>query len=320
MSGLDRLGHEDDAAAALFAAARAYRPPARARRRTLRALGLPVGLSLLASALAQAAQALAPLKVWILAGTVATAGAAGGVVHLKKQASERRQAALQAERRNAVAPTRPSRAAELPVVVAPEVVVEAEADPAPIAEVASVAEAAPARPRVVPRRHVAVVSERERAPVVAEASPAPSLEAPAALTPPRVEAPVPLPALAPPSAPPPVLWAPIAPPPARPAPARSPLAIELGLLGEAKRQLEQGAPRAALERLEDYARQVAQPSLAEEAEVLRITALVAAGDRAQAAARAQAFLRAHERSPLAGRVRSLISATPPGTPGMKGVP
>jgi hypothetical protein len=77
----DRVGAQDEAAAALFAAARAYRAPVRARRRALRALGLPVGFSLLASSSAQAAGALLSTKGWI-ALVLATAGAIGGAIGL----------------------------------------------------------------------------------------------------------------------------------------------------------------------------------------------------------------------------------------------
>ncbi|HEY8925682.1 MAG TPA: hypothetical protein VIU64_14945, partial [Polyangia bacterium] len=77
----DRVGNRDVEAARLFAAARAFRPSSRARRRTLRALGLPVGLSLVGSSLAHAAHVLtASLKGWgMVAGLL---GAAGSVAYV----------------------------------------------------------------------------------------------------------------------------------------------------------------------------------------------------------------------------------------------
>lgn len=80
----DRAGNQDVDAAALFAAARSFRPSARGRRRVLRALGLPIGLSLFGSGLAHAAYLLSSsLKGWgMVAGVVATVGAAGGVTYV----------------------------------------------------------------------------------------------------------------------------------------------------------------------------------------------------------------------------------------------
>ena len=60
-------------------------------------------------------------------------------------------------------------------------------------------------------------------------------------------------------------------------------------------------------RLEDYGRAYPQGVLSEEAEILRLTALTAAGDRPQAAARAAAFLATHPHSPLAARARTFLA-------------
>jgi len=135
-----RLGSEDPQAAALFAAARAYRPPARARRRILRALGIPVGLSLLSSALAHAAQALAPFKGWIVAGTIAAASAGGGVAYLSERAAAPRTLAT-ADGARAARSKRP-RAAAGPVPAASAPVAAVEPPPAAPVVVAPVAPAA----------------------------------------------------------------------------------------------------------------------------------------------------------------------------------
>jgi hypothetical protein len=92
---------------------------------------------------------------------------------------------------------------------------------------------------------------------------------------------------------------------AAPAP-RSGLDAELLLVEEARRELRD-EPRRALATLDEYARAFPRGALGEEAEILRLSALAAAGSGEEAAARAAAFLAAHPHSPLAARARSFLA-------------
>jgi hypothetical protein len=81
---------------------------------------------------------------------------------------------------------------------------------------------------------------------------------------------------------------------------------ELEFLDNARRNLLQQAPSAALAALADYDRAFPTGTLRTEASALRVEALAAAGRRQEAAALARGFLAAHAESPLAARIRSLL--------------
>lgn len=86
---------------------------------------------------------------------------------------------------------------------------------------------------------------------------------------------------------------------------------EVAKLDEARTALAQGDAARALSTLEGYARRFPRGVLAPEAAVLRIEALVAAGDRPAATRTAQSFLREHPASPYAQRIGSLLVAPNP---------
>jgi hypothetical protein len=87
---------------------------------------------------------------------------------------------------------------------------------------------------------------------------------------------------------------------------QSTLAAEVIALGEARRALTSGEAVSSLSLLETYDRRFVQPTLALEATVLRIEALVALGRLDEARRLARGMLVAHPDSPYAQRVRSLV--------------
>ncbi len=89
--------------------------------------------------------------------------------------------------------------------------------------------------------------------------------------------------------------------------AKGDVVAELKLLDEARKAVASGDPKAALTALDTRDRKHSRGALGPEAEVLRVEALFAAGDRRAAAARAKRFLRQHPGSPHEGRVRTLLS-------------
>jgi hypothetical protein len=104
------------------------------------------------------------------------------------------------------------------------------------------------------------------------------------------------------------------PAPATPTPAEEPhdqavapsLKRELAFLEDARADLRQQAPAAALAALNAYDRTFPAGTLKAEATALRIEALVAAGRREEAALFARTFLSTHPNSPLTGRIRALF--------------
>jgi len=124
--------------------------------------------------------------------------------------------------------------------------------------------------------------------------PAPELVAPPALAPP-VD--VPNASLAHTSAP-------------RPSASGSSLPDELAMLQDARQALAAGQPALALARLDQYAARFPNGTMTPEANVVRIEALLAAGDRPSAERVAQAFLARDPESPYASRVRSLLASKP----------
>jgi len=91
----------------------------------------------------------------------------------------------------------------------------------------------------------------------------------------------------------------------------SALQAELKVIGEARRALRAGDGGAALLALDQHARQFPSGALVEEVELLRMRALIAAGDGARARALGQAFLARRAQSPLAGAVRALFGFSNP---------
>jgi hypothetical protein len=87
----------------------------------------------------------------------------------------------------------------------------------------------------------------------------------------------------------------------------SPLMRETAQLDDARSALTRGEARRALNVLDTYARTFPRGVLRPEAEVLRIEALLAAGDRPGAQARADALTRGDPDGPYARRVRRLLS-------------
>jgi hypothetical protein len=91
-----------------------------------------------------------------------------------------------------------------------------------------------------------------------------------------------------------------------PSPAPSLALDELGAVRRATLALKAGDPAAALAALDEHDGAARHGVYAEEALVVRISALVAAGDRAGAERDAAVFLRAFPRSPYAQRVRGMF--------------
>jgi len=91
-----------------------------------------------------------------------------------------------------------------------------------------------------------------------------------------------------------------------PAEAPSGLASEIFLLDRARSALDGGDTNAALAALDEHGAKYDTGALAEEAELLRLEALVQRGQTAAAMSQAKAFLAAHPRSPHVGRVRRLM--------------
>lgn len=93
--------------------------------------------------------------------------------------------------------------------------------------------------------------------------------------------------------------------PEAPRPPGDSLATELAELERGRRALASGDPTAALAALDDHAR--GPGVLGQEATVLRVEALLAKGDRVEAARLGRRFLADHGASPSAARVRALVT-------------
>jgi hypothetical protein len=90
------------------------------------------------------------------------------------------------------------------------------------------------------------------------------------------------------------------------APPSAGIADELLMLEQARTALRAGRPAAALEHLKAHSERFASPSLGAEANVLRVEALLALGQRAQARALGQKLLAGGGLGVHAQRVRSLL--------------
>lgn len=94
-------------------------------------------------------------------------------------------------------------------------------------------------------------------------------------------------------------------------PNASTVPAEIAMLEQAHRALSEGDAAHALSRLDVYSARFPRGAMAHEAAVLRIEALVQAGDRVGATRFANRFLAAHPRSPYAARIRSLLASEDP---------
>jgi TolA-binding protein len=113
---------------------------------------------------------------------------------------------------------------------------------------------------------------------------------------------------------PPVAEAPVAGSPrskAPPTPGSADITGEIAAISVARSALDKGNARAGLSALDHYQQDYPHGALAPEATVLRIEALLMAGDRARAKSLGESFLKAHPKSPHAQRVRSLIGPATP---------
>jgi len=89
------------------------------------------------------------------------------------------------------------------------------------------------------------------------------------------------------------------------------IAREIADLDGARRLLGAGDARGALRALDTYDAEARSGMLRQEASLLRIEALAAAGDLASARRLARAFLRQHPQSPHEARVRALVGESLP---------
>jgi outer membrane protein assembly factor BamD (BamD/ComL family) len=94
--------------------------------------------------------------------------------------------------------------------------------------------------------------------------------------------------------------------PGKPTQSLANIADEVRLLDDARRALTEGDTNRALGALDAHAERFQDGALHQEAEVLRIQALLEAGSRDQAEAKAEQYLSAHGDSPHAKRVRGLM--------------
>jgi TolA-binding protein len=88
------------------------------------------------------------------------------------------------------------------------------------------------------------------------------------------------------------------------------LGEQVSAIDRARRTLGDGDAAGALRELDNYESRFPRGALGEEAEALRVEALLAEGDRAAAARVGARFLAAHPASPHAARVRALLTQAP----------
>jgi hypothetical protein len=84
------------------------------------------------------------------------------------------------------------------------------------------------------------------------------------------------------------------------------IVAEVGLLDDARKALAAGDAKRALRTLDSHAERFEAGALGQEAEVLRIQALLEAGSHVMAEAKAEEYLAAHAHSPHEKRVRGLM--------------
>jgi hypothetical protein len=105
-----------------------------------------------------------------------------------------------------------------------------------------------------------------------------------------------------------------APPSAPPTSSGSTLAAEIAALDHARDLVQQGRAADAQRELDDFDRRFPNSTLAQEAAVTRIEALVRAGRNAAATSAGNRFLAGHPDSSHAQRVRDLLRSMPKGAP------
>jgi hypothetical protein len=325
-----RDGAGEPLAATLLDAARGYRRPASSRHRILRMLGLPIGFAAAAPAAAGVAASLATKVVLLV--SVATVVASAGAVTVAYQRHIRVPAPRQvrAERvstahdvRTVASRIRGGAAATAfaptsqPVLQSGAVVVAAAVEESsPLRRPAPVPARGPLpRLRRAPEGRLAELPSRRTPPLAPEVATVPPValrSAPPAISlatePPAAVASVPTGhSLAPSGHRQQVVTsgASVSLPPTPP-PVRASLAREISLLDSAERAERRKDYPAALANLDAYERAFPEGALLAEAEVLRISALLASGDEAGGRDRARLFLQRQAPSPLAARVRAML--------------
>jgi hypothetical protein len=297
VADLQRLVEDPDAsplARSLLASAESDAPGARRRAAVAKRLG--IAATLLGASGEVGAGGVVSAMWWKIGLVVVAIGGAitGGVALTREPARQPAAAAVIAT----AAPTAPAPGpAPIPGVTAPDApapAAPAPAEPAPVEPAAAVpAPAAPApaapAPAAPTRAHAERPASSPRAqPGAATISPA----EPAASTVTSPAEPAPTPAGA-------------------PAVDARRLAAEVAILDRAGAALRRGDTAAAAAALDEHARDFADGALLAEAELLRIEALIHAGDAAQARARARDFLVRFPQSPLSKRLRSLLDRLSP---------
>jgi hypothetical protein len=90
-------------------------------------------------------------------------------------------------------------------------------------------------------------------------------------------------------------------------PANDPLVVEVSMLEAARAELVAGSSGGAIAMLDRYVERYPKGQLGLEAKVLRIEAVYRSGRHGEASTLADSFLREHPNSPLAPRVRAVVT-------------
>ncbi len=140
-------------------------------------------------------------------------------------------------------------------------------------------------PALSPGTGSAATAPRAPAPSIPAPAPPPVINLPSRMTPPRESA-----------------------GPSAPAPSSSTFPAEVAVLDRARAAIDSGNPAAAVAELDAYATRFPHGTMAPEATLLRIEALIAAGDRPAAARVADAFTAQNPKSPYTTRLRTLLDS------------
>lgn len=264
----------ESAEAAFLRAASGRQAPSRARKRALASVALAASaLSTTSTAAATSVASFGWIKGIVGLGVVAIGISTGVAIH-EHDARLAAPSTLVAPAKTALRES-PKSAPALPTTISTESAILAPADPATRAEIAA-APVNPTKPR-----------ETSRAPLVA---PAPSASATSA-TSPSAEVTAPTTLVEPSSA-------------AKP----SALADEVSRIESARNAVNGGRGAEALAALDAYATAHPRGKLRQEADALRVRALVIAGRRAEAAAKLRAFREAYPTSPHTAALESLLGS------------
>ena len=272
----------ESAEAAFLRAASGRQAPSRARKRALASVALAASaLSTTSTAAATSVASFGWIKGIVGLGVVAIGISTGVAIH-EHDARVAAPSALVAPAKTALRES-PKSAPALPTTISTESAILAPADPATRAEIAA-APVNPTKPR-----------ETSRAALVA---PAPSASAASATSPtatsatsPSAEVTAPTTLVEPSSA-------------AKP----SALADEVSRIESARNAVNGGRGAEALAALDAYATAHPRGKLRQEADALRVRALVIAGRRAEAAAKLRAFREAYPTSPHTAALESLLGS------------